>query len=687
MTDIEAILDLRFFALLPNGKRIPVESLCEEYKQSPSGVFMKSFQDRLVVVVQAVKPDDTIYWNQAFYLSTGTSIGTNGFGNKRNVNVHTILRGATWMPFHGIIGTAPTHPYFGKASRPLLDSTDTQRIITIWFAKDSLIPQLTGYGGRPAESHFINSDLLTDGERLKAADLLENYEGFLPEKRLHQLREDKLFSRMMFPSYLVASHALGGNAYSGKYEKELREYLNKTRGYPQSFFERILSPSPVQSCVDEAATTTPITILEQLNAYIDKYGAIGRANAFRSLGLEVPGLAASSILLKNMEVRIPLEYYEDVLNNAVGRELIFYLLGKRSKEEVVTELRKTLREMDINSKRNSIASTIAKVTSIQHVLEPRELEEGGYESISAPVRNPLNIVQPYLAYTLDPTYQAPPRRSNTSGTGQTAQQQRMNATLKKFKNLIPPVKGERTTHNGIGSIQYFSESNANFEKRVANYNAMRNKQFQNREREYNAEAPNFKNEMPYLIRHNPAEYLNYVGNTPEHRLNMERRILEATINSIYNGILGWNGKLEYSKVLDKIQQMAEWVQKGETKERQPVYDGVVAKILKELGIQAVSELDDALVEKIAEKQYNDLLSELQYNNPPYERFINSAIPRHLGDIQRTSNTVKTAEGKAVLQRAYEKLSVMAAEKVRALQAGGKRTRRNKRRVSKKTRRL
>jgi hypothetical protein len=193
--------------------------------------------------------------------------------------------------------------------------------------------------------------------------------------------------------------------------------------------------------------------------------------------------------------------------------------------------------------------------------------------------------------------------------------------------------------------------------------------------------------MPYLIRHDPAEYLNYVGNTPQHRINRERRILEATINSMYSGILGWNGKLEYSKVLDKIQQMAEWVQKGETKERQPVYDGVVAKILKELGIEAVSELADVLVEKIAENEYNSILSELPYYRPPYENFIESVIPRSLESFQRKSNTAKTAEGKAVLQRAYEKLSVMAAEKVRALQAGGKRTRRNKRRISKKTRRL
>jgi hypothetical protein len=676
MTDIEAILNMRFFALLPNGKRIPVESLCEEYKQSPEGVFLKSFQDRLVVVVQAVKSDDTIYWNQAFYLSTGTSIGTNGFGNQRNVNVHTILRGATWMPFHGIIGSAPSLPYSGKASRPLLDSTDTRRIITTWFAKDSLIPQLTDYGGRPAESHFINSDLLTDGDRLKAADLLETYEGFLPEKRLHEARGDNLFSRIMFPSYLLASHALGGNAYSGKYEKELRKYVTESKSYPQSFFETILRPSPVQSCVADAAKTTPMTILEELNAYIDRYGAIGRANAFRSLGLEVPGLAASSILLKNMEVRIPLEYYEDVLNNAVGRELIFYLLGKRSKEQVAMELRKTLREMDINSKRNSIATTIAKVTSIQHVLEPRELEEG----MRAPVYKPLNIVEPQLAYVLDPEYQAPSRRSNTSGTGQTAQQQRMNRTLKKFKNLIAPVQGEKVQN---GRIKYFDESNTNFEKRVVNYNAMRNKQFQNREREYNAEAPNFKNEMPYLMRHDPAEYLNYVGNTPQHRLNMERRILEATIDSIYNGILDWHGKIEYSKVFDVMQKLAEWVQKGEIKERQPVYDGFIAKLLKGLDIQTMSELADTLVEKIAEKEYNDLLRELADEKPPYEFFIKYTIPRHLEGMKRLLTALKTEEGKVVLQKAYEKLSFQAAEKVRALQAGGKRTRR----VSKRIQRL
>jgi hypothetical protein len=260
----------------------------------------------------------------------------------------------------------------------------------------------------------------------------------------------------------------------------------------------------------------------------------------------------------------------------------------------------------------------------------------------------------------------------------------MNATLKKFKNLIPPVKGEKAQN---GRIEYFSESNANFEKRVANYNAMRDKQFQNREREYNAEAPNFKNEMPYLMRHDPAEYLNYVGNTPQHRLNMERRVLEAAIDSIYRGVLDWYGKIEYYKVFDMIQKVGEWAQKGETKERQPVYDGFIAKLLKGLDIQTMSELADTLAEKIAEKEYNDLLSELAYDKPPYDRFIKSAIPRHLEGAQRLLTAVKTEEGKATLQKAYEKLSVMAAEKVRALQAGGKRTRRNKRRVSKKTRRL
>ena len=114
---------------------------------------------------------------------------------------------------------------------------------------------------------------------------------------------------------------------------------------------------------------------------------------------------------------------------------------------------------------------------------------------------------------------------------------------------------------------------------------------------------------------------------------------------------------------------------------------VCNKLLKGLGIQTMSELADTLAEKIAEKEYNDLLGELAYDNPPYDRFINSAIPRHLEGMQRLLTAVKTEEGKAALQKAYEKMSAMAAEKVRALQAGGKRTRRNKRRVSKKTRRL
>ena len=86
--DVRAtLLNLRFFALCPDGRRVPVEDLCKEYEKDPRGLAYRTFENRLVLVVQAIFPDEIIYWQQAFYMSTGKNSGMPG----------------TWLPFDGIV--------------------------------------------------------------------------------------------------------------------------------------------------------------------------------------------------------------------------------------------------------------------------------------------------------------------------------------------------------------------------------------------------------------------------------------------------------------------------------------------------------------------------------------------------------------------------------------------------------
>ena len=108
-----ALFALEFYALCPNGKRIPVQSICEEYTKDPKGLVYRSFDNRLVLILQAVFPGKEIpYWQQAFYLSTGQS------SEMKN----------TWLPMNGIM-LNDEYSYY-------TESSGGKKELELWYSKD-----------------------------------------------------------------------------------------------------------------------------------------------------------------------------------------------------------------------------------------------------------------------------------------------------------------------------------------------------------------------------------------------------------------------------------------------------------------------------------------------------------------------------------------------------------------------
>jgi hypothetical protein len=218
----EKLLTLRFFALCPNGNRIPVESICEEYSRNPNGLVYRTFEDRLVLVIQAMFPDrEQPYWQQAFYYSTGKSSGMP----------------LTWLPFDGIVMQGL---YFQKAnSKPLPQLKQMASAFARFFPakkkannefnflnNETLEPRHTTYTGQAwfSKNPFYNwsqsstksfgpSAPVSLTPRMQINELLDKAYGplYLPEG--NYLSSGYGFSRFGTASYALASHALGGKVF------------------------------------------------------------------------------------------------------------------------------------------------------------------------------------------------------------------------------------------------------------------------------------------------------------------------------------------------------------------------------------------------------------------------------------------------------------------------------------------
>lgn len=240
---LEVLEGLEFFVLCPNGNRIPIETICEEVERDPAGAVLRTIQDRLVLVLEAVR-NGKLYWHQAFYCSTGMSSDMPG----------------TWLPFTGLM--------LETSNKAAETRNERKKSVDAWFAKDEYSKLPPRLPPRPAT---LTSTLTGTFQSVYG-------KSFLPEG-------DDIPTRFGTPSFLYASYTLGGTAFAELNEKAYTVF----DGSPL-----ILDPSPLKPCFTDP-TRFPIASVPSVNAYIEQNEAIPIYNLFRHLGVKPIGLSKLSV--------------------------------------------------------------------------------------------------------------------------------------------------------------------------------------------------------------------------------------------------------------------------------------------------------------------------------------------------------------------------------------------------------
>jgi hypothetical protein len=383
--NIRLLHHLEFYILCPDDRRFPVADLCKEYEKKPDGIFMRTFENRLVVIVQAVFPStkQIVYWNQAFYLSTGTSI--NSYYGRKGSND---TRANTWMPFHGLVIQGKGHGSLNKFDYDLstMEATpsDTHKMLNnFYFVKvahlnNSDINKTNSYRKMNNIKNHLNQTTLAKMQYFE-----ETYANFLPEGKFQDwLGKGSLYSRFQCLSYLLASHEMGGNAFNyppppSNTEKPMNDmtamHLGRVNNHTAAIrsilpdlslgpfekvfpelYKRLAVPSPPQPCFADAIKTTAIYKPNEINAFIDRHGAIGRMNFFRSNGIQdmpVPNLSISAVPFTNLSYEASLEEYDLLLNAYVSYYFIRLRMGMVGKAKFTEAMRASM--SDIIRMRNS----------------------------------------------------------------------------------------------------------------------------------------------------------------------------------------------------------------------------------------------------------------------------------------------------------------------------------------------
>ncbi len=321
--------ELEFYVLCPNGKRIRAEKMCEEFERNPDeGYAYRSFDNRLVVVVEAIFPYEPIYngtmsvmvnyipeklyWRQAFYLSTGESSSLP----------------KTWLPFSGIIINANVM----RAARTY-DKTVSG---TSWFSKTEYISG----SFHSTYKYGLKFPPVTraDNETLQWLDRLYG-KLYLPEGNVLESTYRNPFDRWGTPSFALASHALGGyffeNPPGSRYGGgDILFYNYSRRPEYERVIQKLNKDSPLQPCFPMMQKNYSPTNIHTINQYIDKHKAIPIMNAFRDIGVFPPGLSFLQVPFEGLPYSMPITEYYYMLLEVVHHFWKLYKLKKISAEKV-----------------------------------------------------------------------------------------------------------------------------------------------------------------------------------------------------------------------------------------------------------------------------------------------------------------------------------------------------------------
>ena len=343
LPDVEAwrktLIHLQFFALCPNGKRIPVQSICEEYTRDPTGLVYRTFEDRIVLVIQAIHPDlSEPYWNQAFYLSSGESSGMGG----------------TWLPFDGILmkgdlyrmtyleGKRPGnfHEYRERRTK-----NEKKVEMTSWFSKHNFAAPQDKLSLLP---NWRNKDTIPLKERMMD-EIYERYSRFFLPEGAGYLYYESPFHRFGTISYALASHAIGGNLFQNRYSNAKNDphYPRASFFFPdlnmsdknaesskKLFADILYRNSPLQPCFEDIARSYPIAKPYEVNAYIDFHKAMVYMNAFRQEKIFPPGLSYVQVPIPSLGYSMPIDMYWYHLSGSVKLLWYDWKMGKITLEEI-----------------------------------------------------------------------------------------------------------------------------------------------------------------------------------------------------------------------------------------------------------------------------------------------------------------------------------------------------------------
>jgi hypothetical protein len=363
---VNDLADLEFYAVLPNGKRVPIDSLCKEYAKDPTGTVCKTYLDRLVLVIEAWWPEKEIwngnwssfserymekpklYWRQAFYLSTGTS-------NPIGVSYMELMRRNIWMPFNGLQLTNPSEQKKLKNELKWGEGGENSEYIytpgtvvefpyrdSLWLMKPFCMKDIfnTGIFGNDATvklKKLFTGYTLSEEDLKKATNLFDTFDPFLPEGYYYQSRKDHVSDRFKSISYILASIALGGESY----EKGLHlrdDTINSFffgSDFPRHLIPVGMQRNPLKECFKHPEELPPTSLFD-LNTYIARNRATQVDNLFRSINVDVDFdiLRDSSVMIDSISRPMPVTDLFRACAKRVSKAFLLFRLEKIGKEDI-----------------------------------------------------------------------------------------------------------------------------------------------------------------------------------------------------------------------------------------------------------------------------------------------------------------------------------------------------------------
>lgn len=347
---ITMVLSLQYFVILVDETRIPIESLFRYVSEHPESSVFRSFDDRLIIIVEAIQPDGTIYWRQAMYYSTGTASGMR----------------YTWFPFNGIF----------VRDQGYSQSTKKYQTV-IWFEKEYFNPTETDERGFQQSTRFNAPTRASEAAKYVYSGL-GLPEGDFTYYAFNQ-EDNAEFDRFGSLSYFVASYKLGSKFFTNMMDEKryastntgpfgfrfyhpdkerydrILDFLNK-KEYKHIDTLRSLIQTPNMIDYAPLVESIPIVKPNHINDMIDKYKASSIYNYFRNRPIRIPPYSAYSVFLPTLGYALPKASVFSWFHRRLNYTFLDSVEKQSSDEEIQAEVDEdfasTIQLMDFESSKN-----------------------------------------------------------------------------------------------------------------------------------------------------------------------------------------------------------------------------------------------------------------------------------------------------------------------------------------------